>query len=248
MNPLINLGTGCSVAGVGISLAQVAGRNARRLRQDAGVTLEQLATAARPYGLRWSSGRVGDFEGGRISPTLPTLFAVTLALRDATGQPVALGDLFAGADDVALNDSVTVPLATLRSALSGNAVGPDVEVRVIQGSPSETLVVVDPLPGLSESDWRLLRDIDVEPRAALAAMAELWGRSLSAERDARAGAGANAQAKGQITRKLIGELRIAMVDELMNEVNALVGSERDEQTSTADSQATSKGAERGNSK
>lgn len=199
------------------SLAQVAGRNARRLRQDAGATLEQLATAVRPYGLRWSTGRVGDFEGGRVAPTLPTLFAVTLGLRDVTGKPVALVDLFDGSEDVAMNESVTVPLESLRAALSGKPVGTSTAVQLVIGPTIGATVTVDPGPAFSESDSRLMRNLGVEPVSAVMAMSELWGRPLSAERDARAGAGANAQRKGQITRQLKAELETALTEKTDSE-------------------------------
>ena len=49
------------------SMAEVAGRNARRLRLNMRPTptLEDLARAVRTYGLRWSTGSVGSFESGR---------------------------------------------------------------------------------------------------------------------------------------------------------------------------------------
>lgn len=162
-----------------------------------------------------------------MAPTLPTLFAVTLALRDVTGKPVALVDLFHGTEDVALNDSVTVSLKSLRAALSGKPVRPGKTVQVaaslavsagadvkavVHASPVDVLVVVDPVPLLSESDSRLLKNMGAEPSSAFAAMTELWGRPLSAERDARAGTGANAQRKGQITRQLKAELSTALTE------------------------------------
>lgn len=198
------------------SLAQVAGRNVRRLRLAAGVTLEQVAAATRPYGLRWSSGRVGDFEGGRVAPSLSTLYAVALTLRDVTGQPVALRDLFDGDEDATLTDSLAVPLKSLRSSLSGLPVGdesnPD-KFRLIVRPPEEAgtaLVLAGVGLQLRESDYRLIKDLEVPPDTAVAAMAKLWRRPFSVERDARAGANANAQRKGQISRQLKTELREAL--------------------------------------
>lgn len=204
------------MAVVEISLAQVAGRNARRLRLDAGVTLEQVAAATRPYGLRWSSGRVGDFEGGRVAPSLSTLYAVALTLRDVTGQPVALRDLFDGDDDATLTDSLAVPLESLRSSLSGLPVGYEIDpakFRLMVRPPEETgaaLVRAGVSLQLRESDYRLIKNLEVSPDIAVAAMAELWRRPFSVERDARAGADANAQGKGQISRQLKTELREAL--------------------------------------
>ena len=89
-------------------LARHIGRNARKLRLDAGVTLDQLAQAARFCGLAWNTGNVGHLESGRTSPRLDTLYAVALALHQATGQPVSLADLLAGTGPVQINNKLTV--------------------------------------------------------------------------------------------------------------------------------------------
>ena len=49
--------------------------------------------------------------------------------------------------------------------------------------------------------------LGVEPFTGAAAMVNLWGRSFVAERDHRAGPGANAQRRGQISRHLQAELQ-----------------------------------------
>ena len=203
------------------SLAQVAGRNARQRRLDADATLEQVAAAARRRGLPWTSGRVGDFEAGRVAPTLPTLVAVALTLSDVTGESVTLGQLFAGAGNVAVNDAVTIPLDNLRAALGGEpvrvAAAPDVVVRESDGT---TLVVQGAQLAarfVFEADMRVVKSIGAAPDRAASAMNDLWGRPLSAERDARAGAGASAQRKGQITRQLREELEAALADKSQRE-------------------------------
>ena len=108
---------------MGISVAQVVGANARDLRQNrAGMTLDQMARAARNCGLPWSSGRVGDFEAGRVPPNLLTLYAVALALGVSVADLFApLADVFADDEPVQINDELTVPLSALRAALSGPA-------------------------------------------------------------------------------------------------------------------------------
>ena len=63
------------------------------------------------------------------------------------------------------------------------------------------------LPGtLRESDMRMCKSIGVDLGTGAAAMAKLWGKPFSAERDSRAEPGANAQRKGQISRQLKAEL------------------------------------------
>jgi hypothetical protein len=57
--------------------------------------------------LQWSTGRVGDFEGGRAAANLATLLAVAAALGDITGRPVTLAELFAGKGDVQITPVIT---------------------------------------------------------------------------------------------------------------------------------------------
>jgi hypothetical protein len=58
------------------------------------------------------------------------------------------------------------------------------------------------LPGtLRESDMQTCKSIGVDLGAGAAAMAKLWSKPFSAERDTRGEPGANAQRKGQISRQ-----------------------------------------------
>src|SRR5882757_4643348 len=103
-------------------MAKVIGEGARALRLDAGVTLEQMARAARIYGLLWTSGRVGDFEAGRTAPSLPTLIAAAAALGEAIGRPVSRAELVTGEGQVRINDKLSLDTSALRAALSGGSV------------------------------------------------------------------------------------------------------------------------------
>ena len=99
------------------------GRNSRHQRASIATcrprNLENFASAMQSH-LSWSTGRVGDFESGRAAPNLTTLFAVTAALSDVVGRPVAIADLFAGEGDVAINDQLTVDFSALRPRSRGN--------------------------------------------------------------------------------------------------------------------------------
>ena len=148
---------------------------------------------------QWVKG--DSISCGRAAPNLTTLFAVTAALSDVVGRPVAIADLFAGEGDVAINDQLTVGLSALRAALSGEPVHVP-----LAGAGALTAGAVG-LPGtLRESDMRMCKSIGVDLGTGAAAMAKLWGKPFSAERDSRAEPGANAQRKGQISRQLKAEL------------------------------------------
>ena len=217
------------------SLAAVVGGNARRLRTDAGVTLNVLAKHTRTYGLKWSTGKVGDLESGRVSPTVPTLFAVSLALTDATGSEVAIADLVRGTGWVRINDGFDVDVQRLEEALRGTA--PTIRGRDHRQAPTNDEIAaaferyreqresepsyfgdiptielekISKASGLDED--RVAADLDISPDRLLVESYLLWGRAFSAERDARAGEGANAQKRGHISRALKAELAKAVAN------------------------------------
>jgi transcriptional regulator with XRE-family HTH domain len=198
------------------SITQVIGANVRRRRRDAKVTLDQFAQAARFCGLSaWSTGRVGDLEAGRIGTlSLETLYAVALALHQATGRSVTLADLLDGDGLVQINDKLIVDPPALRGAVSGEPVTGATDAldrlgAVMHKATTEALAPAL-LDELRESDVRMCRSVGVTPERGAAAMATLWRRTFSAERDARAEPDANPQRKGQISRKLKAELEKAI--------------------------------------
>jgi len=103
------------------SVAEVLGLTARALRGDRKVEL--VAHAAKSAGLNWGSGRIADLEAGRVSPTLPTLYALCVAFGILLDRPLALADLFAGDGQVRIAaDGAAVELCELRDMLSGRSV------------------------------------------------------------------------------------------------------------------------------
>lgn len=212
------------------TITQVIGDNARRIRQDARLTLDDVAVAARWVGLRWGESRVADFEAGRVSPTLPTVisYVSAMAMLDVKVTPV---DLFAGASEVQVAGDHRVKLDDLRKWLNGGSMP-------APPRPSSAVGVRNPgLPhpeSASEERWMANQDIrwllrharDVSELLAKSGATEertrkafgfsregfanlsfkLWGRTFTEERDHRAGVGANAQTRGRISRLLRAEL------------------------------------------
>ena len=220
-----------SVAAVIPSVAAVVGAGAREIRLDAGVTLEEMARAAQFYGLPWTSGRVGDFESGRTAPSLPTLVAAAAALGEAIGRRVSLAELVTGRGQVQINDKLSLDKSALRAALSGESIAPVLLGPSIYLAATEMLnkststarwpkrlraitpdVRLGVLRDFRESDGRMCKNIGVDQVLGAAAMAALWGRTFTAERDHRAGPDAKAQRRGQISRQLKAELQEVMND------------------------------------
>jgi transcriptional regulator with XRE-family HTH domain len=214
-----------------MTLSEVAGQSARSIRLDAGLTLEQVAHAARYYGLKWPANKVNDFESGRVGASLATLYALAAALTDVTEQPVTLADLFTAQGHVVINERLTVDVSKVAAALSGSPVEATIseltgererakaaaaELRVRQESWPPALQRVThgryraTLAEFSDSDARLARSLGVDRGTAAAAMAVTWGKTFVARRDELAGPDANAQKRGRIARELKAELRKAI--------------------------------------
>jgi transcriptional regulator with XRE-family HTH domain len=219
---------------VAFSVAKVIGDGARGLRRDADVTLEQMARAAQLYGLPWTSGRVGDFEAGRTAPSLPTLVAAAAALGDVIGRPVSLAELVTGEGQVHINDKLSLDTSALRAALAGASITAHAIPQILATQEMQEMAqlmisqtnfhwpnrlrAVNPdlrqevLRDFNESDGRMCKNIGVDQVLGAAAMAALWRRTFTAERDHRAGPDAKAQRRGQISRQLKADLQEVIND------------------------------------
>lgn len=213
------------------TLAQALGRNARELRKRAGATLDDVALYARLHGLPWSTGRVSDFESGKVTPNLETVLALASALARATDNPVKLSDLMTTDVPVSINDKMTMNADQLDAASRGNPITGDLpdlaplpararEIAQRMASlthewkilPAERRRGLDPvaytrtLATLRESDVRVIKQLDITREVGAAIMVKLWGHNFSDERDRRGGRSANAQRRGQISRQLKAEM------------------------------------------
>ena len=220
--------------GGGAPLAEVVGRNVKRLRGDA--TADELAKACRQQGLNWGTGRISELEHGRVSPTLSTLVDLADALGDVRGRPVHLAELVEHDGYIALTGGRAIKPAALQRFLGGEPVvikvrdvphGEEMKAKLRQSLPGAIAALAKlsaELPAAvnaavdnefalqvqrqsGEAEARMARSLGVHEDNLAALSAYLWGRTLSAERNRRAGAGANAQDRGRITRKLKAELK-----------------------------------------
>jgi transcriptional regulator with XRE-family HTH domain len=207
-----------------IRLAEVIGKNAHRLRKAAELTLDQVSIAARKRGLNWSESRVADFESGRVAPNLATLVAFCLALEDAGCAAAALPELLRSETPIQVNESLLLSSEqivelTIRRPASRTLPSPEWVTAAITASweahkasvfagASVIAGGITDTPGATEERTRKALGISRTELTELSAT--LWGRSFSAERDRRAGAGANAQKRGQVSRELRKELRAAI--------------------------------------
>lgn len=186
-------------------IANVLGENCRRIRKDADLTQDDLAKAARRVGLRWTASKVRDFETGRSAPTFATVIALTAALGEVTDQQVRLVDLVRSDGDVTVTEDFE-PTGEQLQAFCGGGVWAARWDHV----HIDTFEPVLDWSGLT--DQRVAASLGLDTEELCDAAMKLWGSVFSAERDRRAGPGANPQKRGRVTRELKAELMESLSD------------------------------------
>ena len=212
------------------SLQVVIGANAREFRLGAGLTLDQVSLAARRRGLKWSESRVADFEAGRAAPNLATLLAVCLALNDAGCPEANLPGLVKYVSPIKINDSLDLLDADIVRLLAGEPANGPEPMEPVVGDPANALgwkrtpferkifhryeaeltksSRIARTAGATED--RIRKALGISPLLLAHLSTALWGSSFSEERDRRAGAAANAQKRGRVSRELQAELQSAI--------------------------------------
>lgn len=221
-----------------LSLSEVIGLNARRIRLEAGLTLDQVAVTAREHGLKWSESRVADLESGRVAPSLGTLFPLAVALKAAGGIDVTIPDFFStlgtSDDRVEVTELLTLRTSDLHRLVQGlPAKRLTVTKKTSKQTPAElitdpreeaiaayysqrtklsTLAAVRRSSGATEA--RVARDLSMSSMLLAVLSTCLWRRSFSEERDRRSGESASPQKRGRVTRVLKDELRHSISEAL----------------------------------
>lgn len=139
-----------------------------QMRRERGLTLDQIARAARSYGASWSASSVSNIERGQASLALPTLLLLALALGDLLGRPLTLSALLGDAEVLTLVSGGLNPVK--RSWVDGVLRGAEV-----------TRNSVEPVDAGNDykADWEFEAEVSRK-------MGEMHGRGLTpAEEDDR---------------------------------------------------------------
>lgn len=220
-------------------LRVVLGERVRVIRGAAGLRQQDVADALRAFGAHsWTRSRVAELERGDKAVSAEELILIVAALRRATGRSVTLAELLLADDLVALTDSTDLAARDIAPLLMGGDVL-DL-VQTVYDTSADTMNAVNALrrhgpavgvdriraaerkiPELvltsGEAEERGARDLGLSSGEFIALSALTWGRSLSAERDARVAAmggddmnpRSRAAHRGRVTRELIDEARAA---------------------------------------
>lgn len=202
-----------------MTLTDAVAKFLREQRQTHGLTLDQIAGAARERGATWSSSTVSNLERGQATLGLPVLIYLALALGSMTGRELTIADLLGDAESIALTpNSAPVDREWLDSVLRGAALKPSTEAVAIDYAEKSHMDGiraardhVDPINErgvalVSLAEERAAKKLDTYPEEVQAWSEHLWGMSLEQESARRAGPGTTPQKRGRITRNLIQEI------------------------------------------
>jgi transcriptional regulator with XRE-family HTH domain len=214
----------------------VIGQRVRELRERAGVRQEDLADNARALELPWNRSRIAALERGEKSISVEDLVLLVALLGTALNRPVDVAELFDIDESIRLSKAAEISARQLAEVLRGGDPGdkvilggglPDIaiDVEAFERTRSRRMAV-EQLAGTSPSigDLRAIKhsmgEADERARRTLGEVVgvyitichALWGRSLSAERDARlqstkVSPASLAARRGRVTRGLLAEAR-----------------------------------------
>jgi hypothetical protein len=193
-----------------VTLRELVAGNARRLRASTHATPDDVVRAARHLGLDWTAAWLQSVERAQKSLTAEQLLALPVVLSAAFGHRVSLADLLTGDAGVLLGkpEGDPVSAARLREVVTASpfrrsftdlpARSGDSEHRTAARQATEKLRAISRAHlgnvdirvlnraelGAGDAETKLARKLGVPPIVVIAAAAELWGRSLTEERDA----------------------------------------------------------------
>ena len=167
-----------------------------------------------------------------MAPDLRTVVPFCLALAEAGCVGATLDKLLTSVPPIRINDSLLMWEDQLRKLLSGHIVKVKRPEDTHDDSDDHNLLTPDewvigekfPLDAddpmilmrvhrsAGATEERIRRSLGISSMLLSRATASLWKATFFQERDRRAGAGANAQKRGQVSRQMRAELEAAMED------------------------------------
>jgi transcriptional regulator with XRE-family HTH domain len=196
------------------TLEQVIGGHLRQVREAQGIRQEDVALAARAYGLDWTRGTITALELGRRHLSLGELALLPLVLSQANltgGRVLALHELIPDTEElVEVGPMLHLPLRAVRGLLSGES-----------GTVQQPVTVTGRAAQLAQwaagaAEIKAGAVLGVSPAAIAEAARRTWGQSLSEERDQRVLERTQGTAveprrlqalRGHVTRALLAEIR-----------------------------------------
>ena len=213
------------------------------IREENGLTLDDVAVASRRYGAKWTPGFISGMKRNKTAAQLGTMLVLCKTIESLTGRPFALPDLFPGDGTVEFDSNVSISRANLRKALSGSQYrltgGESVIEQVVTGMLNDTYasdvakynlalsreldsqaeqlygdVARQHAPTLSEE--RAAEKLGITAKAVASLCLLEYGRTLDQVTESLAGADATPQFRGRRTRDVIANLD-GVIDYITND-------------------------------
>ncbi|MDZ7914756.1 MAG: hypothetical protein U5O16_23430 [Rhodococcus sp. (in: high G+C Gram-positive bacteria)] len=209
------------------SVLSVVGRNVREMRIRADLSLDVVAGSLREFGMKWNATDVARLErGDRGSTTvsIQSMVIIAIVLGEVTRTPVSIADLVATETDVTIAGGNVIAGPRLHAALLGTpTLATDLVTRAqpafgqtsteLQADAKKAAALGSGAYTYSLTEERAAKTLTISRHSLAAHSLSLWGRSLRLESEHRSksavaeGQKINAQHKGQITRRLLNELK-----------------------------------------
>lgn len=198
-------------------LPEALGLRIRELREGK-ATADDVAGWAQAFGLSWYRSTVARLETGARGLSASELLLLPAMLTAATGEPVTLDRLLEGVRAALTPNLVMGGGAHEHREATGEAFALAFDVESLLHDTGSLLsgpdVVLELAGSVREAEARAARTLGVTPAKVLELAGELWGQTLSEERDERVAERADPDAsprtvqavRGHVTRELIQEL------------------------------------------
>ena len=194
-------------------MREVIGEGVRRVREAGDARQDDVARAARRYGLAWSQSKVAALERGDKPISLEEFALLPIVLADATGSPVSIGALVPDDVLVRLTEVVTVPGELMKQVYADEPVQPETVSHERHARIMRVTFPDVPFLDIGDAEQKAAVRLRVTPGAVATAAGQLWGRSLAAERDRvvrerepDASPDRRRALRGQVTRQLLDVL------------------------------------------
>lgn len=192
---------------------QVLGTNLERLRKEKGWSQDDLVSRGWQVGLPWSRSTIAALEGGKRGVELGEVVLLALILNSSVAE------LLAGDDLTLVGDGTGMWLDDVRDVLTSDHQTaqesfPDIHSRVSKAKAVDMHDLVM-LSANGEAEQKAARKLGVTPQTIAQAAYDIWGRSLTDERNLRVEqidwvdetATRQVQAyRGHVTRELLDEI------------------------------------------
>ncbi|GLB64064.1 hypothetical protein NCCP2495_19430 [Dietzia sp. NCCP-2495] len=151
------------------STGRIVGENLRKQRISAGLSQAEVASKANSMGLSWAQANVTTIETGRRqSITIDELLVLSIVFE------CPLSSWFAGTGDVAVTEHMSMKRSVIREALAGETPTPSRVVSVDFSTVEDY-----------SADESAARVLGITQEQVTQIAVDLWGHSLTAERDKR---------------------------------------------------------------